>query len=125
VFDTSVIDLSEHAQDPVEILMSVQLGGGTDIGKAMHYCETLVVDPHRTILVLISDFAEGASPKKLLTTAYRLQESGVKLIGLASLDEIATAYYDRQMAERLAALGMEIAALTPKQLAEWLVKIIS
>jgi Mg-chelatase subunit ChlD len=124
VFDTSVIDLSEHAQDPVEILMSVQLGGGTDIGKAMHYCETLVVDPHRTILVLISDFAEGASPKKLLTTAYRLQESGVKLIGLASLDEIATAYYDRQMAERLAALGMEIAALTPKQLAEWLVKII-
>jgi Mg-chelatase subunit ChlD len=124
VFDTSVIDLSDHAQDPVEILMSVQLGGGTDIGKAMHYCETLVIDPHRTILVLISDFAEGASPKKLLTTTYRLQESGVKLIGLASLDEIATAYYDRQMAERLAALGMEIAALTPKQLAEWLVKII-
>ena len=38
VFDISIVDLSEHAADPVEGLMSVQRGGGTDIGAAVRYC---------------------------------------------------------------------------------------
>lgn len=125
IFDTSVVDLSGYADDPVEVLMNVQLGGGTDIGQAMRYCEQQVENPHRTVLVLISDFGEGASPKILLSTCRRLKEAGVTLIGLASLDEEANSAYDINMAERLAAEGMDIAALTPKQLAEWLVKIIS
>ncbi len=65
VFDTSVVDLSEHVTDPVEVLMSVQLGGGTNIGKAMGYCRTLVRDPRRTIVVLVTDFCEGADPRLL------------------------------------------------------------
>jgi Mg-chelatase subunit ChlD len=125
VFDTSVVDLSGYADDPVEILMNVQLGGGTDIGQAMMYCEQLVEIPRRTILVLVSDFEEGASPRRLLASCRRLKEAGVFLIGLAALDEEANAVYDVKMAERLAAEGIDIAALTPKQLAEWLVKIIS
>ena len=125
IFDTSVVDLSGYADDPVEVLMNVQLGGGTDIGQAMSYCEQLVENPHRTVLVLISDFCEGASPKVLLSSCRRLEEAGVSLIGLASLDEEANSAYDINMAERLAVEGMDIAALTPKQLAEWLVKIIS
>lgn len=124
VFDTSLVDLSEHVDDPVEVLMSVQLGGGTDIGKALTYCEQLVENPHRTVLVLVSDFCEGASPAVLLSTCRRLRESGVKLLGLAALDQTATPVYDRAMAERLADTGMEIAALTPKHLAAWLGKII-
>jgi Mg-chelatase subunit ChlD len=124
IFDTAVVDLSDRADDPVEVLMSVQLGGGTDIGKALTYCEQLVQDPQRAVLVLVSDFAEGASPRKLLKSCRRLKESGVTLLGLAALDQRANADYDRQMAEQLAANGMEIAALTPKQLAEWLVTVI-
>src|SRR6185436_9187615 len=65
VFDTAVVDLSEHVTDPVEVLMSVQLGGGTNIGKAMGYCRTLVRDPRRTIVVLVTDFCEGADPRQL------------------------------------------------------------
>ncbi|MEE3715534.1 VWA domain-containing protein [Tumidithrix elongata RA019] len=125
VFDTAVVDLSEYVDDPVEILMSVQLGGGTDIGQAIAYCEGLIENPNRTVLILVSDFAEGASPMKLLSACRRLKESSVTLLGLASLDESANPYYDRQMAERLAETGMEIAALTPKRLAEWLAKVIS
>ena len=59
------------------------------------------------------------------TASGRVREAGVKLIGLAALDEQAEAAYDVKMAERLAAEGMDIAALTPKQLAEWLINIIS
>jgi Mg-chelatase subunit ChlD len=125
VFDTSIVDLSDRVDDPVEVLMSVQLGGGTDIGQAMTYCEQLIDDPHRTVVVLVSDFCEGASPVQLLAACKRLREAGVTLLGLAALDDKAAPAYDRQMAERLAALGMEIAALTPERLALWLAKKIS
>jgi Mg-chelatase subunit ChlD len=125
VFDTSVVDLSGNIDDPVELLMSVQLGGGTNIGQAMHYCEQLVEDPHRTIVVLVSDFCEGASPAQLLACCKRFREGGVKLLGLAALDENANPSYDIHMAEMLAAVGMDIAALTPKYFAEWLARTIS
>ena len=125
VFDTSVVDLSGHVEDPVELLMSVQLGGGTNIGQAMQYCEQLVEDPHRTIVVLISDFCEGAPPRALLASCQRFREGGVRLLGLAALDETASPSYDVRMAEMLAAQGMDIAALTPKRFAEWLAKTIS
>ena len=124
VFDTSVVDLSEHVDDPVEVLMSVQLGGGTNIGYALNYCEGLIENPHRTVLALISDFCEGAPPNIMIGACGRMHEAGVKLIGLASLDQTASAIYDHAMAERLAETGMEIAALTPKHFAEWLAKVI-
>lgn len=125
VFDTSVVDLSEHADDPVEILMSVQLGGGTHIAQAVRYCSQLVENPHRTVLVLVTDFCEGAPPGELVRVVKQLAEARVKLLGLAALDGQAHPVYDREMAERLAACGMEIAALTPQRLAQWLVKVIS
>lgn len=125
VFDTAIVDLSERCDDPVEVLMSVQLGGGTDIGRAMRYCEQRLENPARTILVLISDFEEGAPAGPLLATTRRLAESRVKLLGLAALDHDANPVYDRQMAERLASAGMEIAALTPRHFAQWLANAIS
>jgi len=125
VFDTAVVDLSGHVDDPVETLMKVQLGGGTDIAQALRYCAQLVENPHRTVLALISDFCEGGSPGELLGIVRKLAEARVTLLGLASLDGDAHASYDRQMAQRLAECGMDIAALTPQQLAQWLAKVTS
>ena len=125
VFDTEIVDLSDHADDPVETLMRVQLGGGTNIGKAMRYCAQQVENPHRTVLVLVSDFCEGAPPGELLRAVQQLAEARVKLLGLASLDDQAQPSYDHAMAQALAERGMEIAALTPRKLAHWLVKVVS
>jgi len=125
VFDTAVVDLSEHVSDPVEVLMSVQLGGGTNIGQAVRYCEQLVSQPRRTVLVLVTDFCEGAEPRALIAACKRLREAGVKLLGLAALDAEANPFYDTQLAGRLAAEGMEIAALTPLQLAHWLAAVMN
>lgn len=126
VFDTNVVDLSEHADDPVEILMSVQLGGGTDIAKAMRYSSQLVENPHRTVIVLVTDFCEGGPPSELVRVVGKLAEARVRLLGLAALEDgVAQPCYDRAMAEQLAERGMEIAALTPRQLAMWLVPVIS
>lgn len=125
VFDTSVVDLSHLAHDPVEVLLTVQLGGGTDIGRAVRYCETLIANPHRTVFALISDFEEGAPPGTLLGAVQRMAEARVKLLGLAALDEAANPVYDRQMAQRLAGKGMHVAALTPTHFAQWLAEVMN
>lgn len=124
LFDTSVVDVTDRLDEPVELLMSVQLGGGTDIGRALTYCEQQVEDPRRTILAVVSDFEEGGSPRRLLAAVRRLTEAGVRLLGLAALDRDANPWYDRRMAERLVAHGMEVAALTPEKLARWLASVI-
>jgi len=125
VFDTSVVDLTDEVGDPVEVLMRVQLGGGTDIARAVRYCSQLVENPDRTVLVLITDFCEGGPPGDLVRAVAQLAEARVRLLGLAALDGEAHPFYDKAMAQRLADRGMEIAALTPSQLATWLVAVTS
>lgn len=118
-FDTSVVDLSHLSDDPVETLMSVQLGGGTDIGQAVRYCEQIVSNPSRTIVALITDFHEGGSVQTLLGAVARLNEAGVTMMGLAALDEDASPAYDRNTAERVVEAGMPVAAMTPRSFAQW------
>lgn len=119
LFDTSVVDVTDQCNDPVETMMKVQLGGGTDIGQALAYVAGLVENPRRTIVVLISDFYEGAPEQRLLNTAKQLLESGVTLLGLAALDERADPNYDRALAGKLVAMGAHVGAMTPGELAEW------
>lgn len=125
VFDTSVVDLSSEAHDPVEVLMSVQLGGGTDIAAAMEYCEALITQPTRTVFVLVSDFEEGGSVVHMLAATRRMASARVTLLGLGALSDDAASVYDRRMAERLAACGMQVAALTPDRFAEWIGGVIA
>jgi uncharacterized protein with von Willebrand factor type A (vWA) domain len=124
LFDTAIIDVSDQLTDPLETLLSVQLGGGTDIGRAVSYCETLVADPERTILALVTDFCEGSSPRALYAAVARLNEARVKLVGLAALDDAGSPTFDHGIAGRLAELGMQVGAMTPYQLAKWLADII-
>ena len=124
LFDTSILDVSDRLTDPLETLLSVQLGGGTDIGRAVAYCEGLVEDPKRTALVLVTDFYEGASPRALYAAAARLAEAQVRMIGLAALDDGGSAEFDAAVAGRLAQIGMNIGAMTPDRLAEWLAEVM-
>lgn len=124
IFDTQVVDVTEGCTDPVETLMKVQLGGGTDIGNAVHYASTLVDNPRQTIVILITDFFEGAPASRLLAEVKRLAESGVQLLGLAALDPEANPTYDHALASQLVRLGMHIAAMTPGELASWVAEKI-
>lgn len=119
LFDTNVVDVTEHCNDPVETVMKVQLGGGTDIGNALQYAAGLVDNPRRTIVILITDFYEGAPVDRLLATAKSMLDSGVTLLGLAALDDRAEPNYDRALAGRFVAMGAHVAAMTPGELAEW------
>jgi len=119
-FDTEVVDLTADVSDPVELLMKVQLGGGTDIARAVGYAQSLVSSPARTVVALVSDFYEGGSEGELVRRVKALAESGVKVLGLAALDARADPAYDRALAARLVAAGAQVGAMTPGQLAAWL-----
>ena len=125
IFDTQVVDLSGMVDDPVEVMMSVQLGGGTDIGKALSYCESLIQSPSNTCVLCVTDLCEGGIPKILLNTAQNIMTSGAKLSFLAALDECANPAYDRNMGQRLADMGAFVGALTPDQLGDYIGRIFS
>lgn len=124
IFDTSVVDLSEEAGDPAQVLMSVQLGGGTDIGKALGYCETLIASPSRTCVIVVTDLYEGSSEKTLLNISKNIIESGAKLNFLTALDEEANPAYNRLLGQKLADMGAFVGAMTPEQLGSYITRMI-
>jgi len=125
IFDTEVVNLTGYVEDPVEVLMSVQLGGGTDIGKAMQYCESLVETPHRTIMVLVSDLCDGAGYRTMYASTKRIVESGVRLFALTAMDENSQGMYDKNAAKIMAGLGAKVAACTPGSLAGWIAEAMN
>jgi Mg-chelatase subunit ChlD len=120
LWDHRVIDMSDQVQDPLEVLMATQLGGGTKLAPALRHCAGLVRDPRRTALVVLSDFVLFGDGAESLRLAAELHEAGVRGLGLLALDEIGRPQYDEAFARQLADTGWSVAALTPKKLAELL-----
>ena len=113
VFDTAVVDLTDDLNDPVELLFGTQLGGGTDIRKALAYCESLVTRPQDTILVLISDLFEGGNRTEMLKRAQAMIDAGVQVIVLLALNDDGSPAYDHPNAAALASMGAPAFACTP------------
>jgi hypothetical protein len=113
VFDTAVVDLTEMLSDPVELLFGTQLGGGTDINRALSYCQGLVRQPQDTILILVSDLYEGGNREELLKRAAALAASGVQAIALLALSDQGAPSFDHGVAAFLAGLGIPAFACTP------------
>jgi hypothetical protein len=105
VFDTAVVDLTDDLKDPVELLFGTQLGGGTDINRALGYCQGLLRQPHETILVLISDLFEGGDNREMLKRRAALRRRGRAGRALLALNDDGAPGYDHQNAAALAALG--------------------
>jgi len=112
-FDTAVVDLTEALGDPVELLFGVQLGGGTDIERALGYAQGLVRRPDDTVLVLISDLYEGGDRDAMLERAAALVGAGVRVIALLALSDEGAPSFDARNAAALAALGVPCFACTP------------
>jgi Mg-chelatase subunit ChlD len=117
-FDTAVVDLTSDLKDPVDLLFGTQLGGGTDINKAMGYAQGLIQVPSDTILVLISDLYEGGNQEELVKKAAAIKASGVNLIVLLALDDKGAPSFDKSMAAILASLDIPSFACTPDRFPE-------
>ncbi len=122
-FDTQVVDLSDHAEDPLSLLLEISVGGGTDISRGLQVAESLITNPSRTALILITDFEDG-NVEHLLQVVRRLADSGVKLLGCAALNDEGKAAYNANIARLVAGVGMRVASLSPLQLAKWVGEVL-
>lgn len=113
VFDTSVVDLTDRLHDPVELLFGTQLGGGTDINRAIAYGQGLITRPTDSILILISDLYEGGVREEMLRRVAQMTAAGVQVIVLLALSDEGAPFYDHDNAAALAALGVPAFACTP------------
>jgi Mg-chelatase subunit ChlD len=113
VFDTEIVDLTEEISDPVDVLFGVQLGGGTDINRAIAYCQGLVQRPQDTVFVLISDLYEGGIAEEMLRRSAELAGSGVTMVALLALSDSGAPSYDAEHAAALADIGIPAFACTP------------
>jgi Mg-chelatase subunit ChlD len=124
VFDTSVVDLTDQLADPVDVLFATQLGGGTDINRAVGYGQSLVTRPADTIMVLVSDLIEGGDQTALLRRLAALVDSGVRLVVLLALSDDGAPSYDHQLAAACASMGAPAFACTPDLFPELLASVI-
>ncbi len=124
LFDTQIVDLSDKVGQPVDVLLSLQLGGGTDITQALMYANGLVRQPQRTIVVLITDFYEGRRESDLVAQTRLMADGGLRMIGLGALGYDARPAYNKSTAGKLRKVGMDILVCTPEKLAECMAEII-
>jgi Mg-chelatase subunit ChlD len=113
VFDTAVVDLTDQLADPVEVLFGTQLGGGTDINRAIAYSQQLITRPRDSIFVLISDLYEGGVREEMLRRVAEMTAAGVQVVALLALSDEGAPAYDHENAAALAALGVPAFACTP------------
>ncbi|MFF4423085.1 DUF5682 family protein [Streptomyces sp. NPDC001549] len=118
-FSTQVVDLTDRVEDPLSLLLEVRVGGGTHIAAGLAHARSLITVPSRTLVVVVSDFEEGAPIGGLLGEVRALAASGAHLLGCAALDDEGTPRYSVPVARQLVAAGMPVAALSPLALARW------
>ena len=125
VFDTAVVDLTDDLQDPVDLLFGVPLGGGTDIARALTYCQGVITRPQDTVMVLVTDLYEGGDSREMRKKFVSLVNSGVQLIVLPALNDDGAPSYDKGHAEFLASIGVPTFACTPDKFPDLMAAALS
>ena len=123
-FSSEVIDFSGRVDDPLSLLLEVEIGGGTDIAGAMRVARSRLRVPSRTLVVVVSDFEEFGSVDALVGEVEAMRASGAVLLGCAALNDSGEGVYNAGVAARVAAAGMRVAALSPLDLARWVGAVV-
>jgi uncharacterized protein with von Willebrand factor type A (vWA) domain len=124
-FDTEVVDVSADLSDPVDVLFAAQLGGGTDIHRAVAYAQTSWIErPEKTLLLLVTDLFEGGDPAGLVARARALVEAKVRVFVLLALTDQGRPSYDHALAHALTQLGVPCFGCTPRLLARVMERVL-
>jgi Mg-chelatase subunit ChlD len=123
-FDTEVVDLTAQLSDPVDLLFGIQLGGGTDINRAVGYCQGFISNPQRTLFILLTDLYEGGNQSSLVRRLEEMASSGVRAMCLLALSDSGVPSYDHNLAKKLAEVGVPCFACTPNVLPQMLEAVL-
>jgi hypothetical protein len=104
-YDTQALDLTPWVNDPFEVLLRTQLGGGTYGMVAMALAKPKIVDPRNTVVVWISDFYDT---RELQGEFESLHRSGVKLIPVGSVNSSGHQSVDAWFKQKLKDLGTPV-----------------
>lgn len=124
-FDTEVVDMTPVLDDPVEVLFTAQLGGGTDINRAVAYAQRHYVErPEKTLFVLITDLYEGGNAAELRARMRQLVDSRVRTLCLLALSDRGRPSFDHALARDLTETGVPCFGCTPDRLVEVVERIL-
>ncbi|TDC55842.1 VWA domain-containing protein [Actinomadura sp. KC345] len=107
-FDTRAIDLTPWVNDPFEVLLRTNLGGGNDGPVAMEMARPKITDPRNTVMVWISDFYEFGRSQALYAGIEAVHRSGVKFIPVGSVNSSGTQIVEPWFRQRFKNLGTPV-----------------
>lgn len=120
-----VVDLTEHCQDPVDLLFGVQLGGAEDYWMATSYCERFMHTPAKTLYILLADLHDTSpNEARFVKRIEFLLESGIKAVTLLAITDQGQPSYNENLAGKLAKLGMPCFGCTPNHLPDLLAAVL-
>ncbi|TDZ93976.1 VWA domain-containing protein [Mycobacteroides salmoniphilum] len=125
LFDTEIVDLTDKLADPVDVLFGATLGGGTDINRAIAYCQGLITRPRDSVFVLISDLYEGGLKDKMLARTAQMKAAGIQVIVLLALSDEGAPAFDREIAAALATMEIPAFACTPDMFPDLLAQALT
>lgn len=115
LFDTRIVNLSDVNEDPINILLDVQLGGGTDVAYALAYSRKLIKKADKTLFIVITDlFSEE---KTMLKEFEEVKNTGVRTLVFTGIDNDCKSYYNGNFAKKLDKIGIPVESVTVKELA--------
>lgn len=124
-FDTEIVEMTSMLADPVDVLFSAQLGGGTDINRAVAYAqERLITRPEKTLLILITDLYEGGNAEELVGRMRQIVDSRVRAMTLLALSDSGRPSYDADLAAAFSQLGVPCFGCTPKLLVDVVERVL-
>jgi hypothetical protein len=104
-YDTRALDLTPWVNDPFEVLLRTDLGGGTDGTVAMRLAREKIADPRNTAMVWISDFYDD---RALMAEFEAVHRSGVRFIPVGSVNSSGHQSVDSWFRDRLKAMGTPV-----------------
>ncbi|MDP2345162.1 MAG: VWA domain-containing protein [Deltaproteobacteria bacterium] len=125
-FDTEIVDATPLLVDPVDVLFATQLGGGTDINRAVAYAaENCVSRPDKTMFLVVTDLEEGGDAASLVVRMRALVEARVRVMVLLALTDSGHPSYNTALAAELTAIGVPCFGCTPNLLARVMERVLS
>ncbi len=120
-----VVDLTEHCDDPVDLLFGVQLGGAEDYWMATNYCERFMHTPSKTLYILIADLHDTSpNEKRFVRKMEHLLESGIHAVTLLAISDQGQPAYNEGLAKKLSKLGMPCFGCVPDRLPDLLAAVL-
>ncbi len=123
LFDHEVADLSDHLEDIVDLLFHIQMGGGTNIVRALDYVHQKIQNPKETYLFLISDLYDNRGDEGVFQQISSLQKEGVSIHCILALQDHAESEifrYNKKLATALTNAEIPCYSASPDQFPEML-----